>query len=109
MSKKPIKECSKPIGNSVTAVTKVYNTKNGQVAIVDFMYEKESYYTANLSSQTSTASKSFDINKGKASVTLNFQAESGFTPGTLNAEGWVTDQQGENKQSFDRQICSWSN
>lgn len=99
--------CESAIGNSVIAKTTVHNGPLGQSATVKFEYETTSYKTITLSSQDSQSTKTFNINNGEVSVTLNFQAASGFTPGTVNAKGWVTDQQGQNKQSFNKQICSW--
>lgn len=101
--------CESPIGNSVTAKTKITNSPLGQVASVDFQYENTTYHTSTLSSQQSVTSTTFNINRGEVSVTLNFQAASGFTPGTVNVEGWVTDQEGNNKQEFRKQIADWGN
>ena len=104
----PVTQTS-PIGNSVTAKTVIILSGGSQVANVEFLYEDSVYQSVVLTSQGSTTSKTFNINKGEVIVTLQFTAASGFTLGSVSAKGSVTDQNGENKQDFDKQIASWGN
>lgn len=104
----PVTQTS-PIGNSVTAKTVISLSGGSQVANIEFLYENTAYQTVILTSQGSTTSKTFNINKGEVIVTLQFTAASGFTLGNVSAKGSVTDQEGNNKQEFDKQIASWGN